>query len=209
MIASCHLDRSKQLGMRLGLKVAASLLHCSIAKREQQVAGQRSLTWPFAVQPTDRFKASGCTPGSGCRCSQYCFDDLASCMPASEGQLHVHVQVLDAADLTKGPIARILLRHHVPHGLHGYYSDAYFGPSSTGSEEAPPEEAAPPLAGSPGPQLHNNAQVPAWCLQSAHGLMVVGISSWHYNGGAGGHDGASRAEHALAGVRSYLTGPVY
>src|SRR5579875_3489360 len=71
-----------------------------------------------------------------------------------------HTQVLDAADLAKGPVARIPLRHHVPHGLHGYYSEAYFGPSSINAEEAPREEPAPPpAAGSPGQQLHNNAQV--------------------------------------------------
>ncbi len=38
------------------------------------------------------------------------------------------VQVLDAADFSKGPITRIWLRHHVPHGLHGFYTEQYFGP---------------------------------------------------------------------------------
>jgi all-trans-8'-apo-beta-carotenal 15,15'-oxygenase len=37
---------------------------------------------------------------------------------------------MDAADFTKGPIARIYLRHHVPHGLHGAYSDTYYGPAN-------------------------------------------------------------------------------
>ncbi|KAK9823367.1 hypothetical protein WJX72_002263 [[Myrmecia] bisecta] len=36
--------------------------------------------------------------------------------------------VLDASDFNKGPIARIWLQHKVPHGLHGYFSDLYFGP---------------------------------------------------------------------------------
>lgn len=38
------------------------------------------------------------------------------------------VQVLDAANFTKGPLARIHLSHHIPHGLHGMYSEKYYGP---------------------------------------------------------------------------------
>ena len=40
----------------------------------------------------------------------------------------VLAQVLDAADFSKGPLARLWLKHHVPHGLHGFYSEQYFGP---------------------------------------------------------------------------------
>ncbi|KAK9837122.1 hypothetical protein WJX81_004609 [Elliptochloris bilobata] len=36
--------------------------------------------------------------------------------------------VLDAADFSKGPVARLWLKHHVPHGLHGFYSEQYYGP---------------------------------------------------------------------------------
>ena len=39
-------------------------------------------------------------------------------------------QVLDAADFSKGPVATVWLKHHVPHGLHGFYADAYFGPQA-------------------------------------------------------------------------------
>lgn len=39
------------------------------------------------------------------------------------------VQILDAADFSKGPVAKIWLQHHVPHGLHGFFSPKYFGPS--------------------------------------------------------------------------------
>ena len=39
-----------------------------------------------------------------------------------------HVQILDASNFTKGPLARLWLTHHVPHGLHGCYSERYFGP---------------------------------------------------------------------------------
>ena len=41
---------------------------------------------------------------------------------------HVMSQVLDAADIAKGPLARIWLKHHVPHGLHGCFSSTYYGP---------------------------------------------------------------------------------
>ncbi|KAL3146000.1 hypothetical protein ABBQ38_015360 [Trebouxia sp. C0009 RCD-2024] len=37
--------------------------------------------------------------------------------------------ILDAADFSKGPVAKIWLEHHVPHGLHGFFSPKYFGPS--------------------------------------------------------------------------------
>ena len=38
------------------------------------------------------------------------------------------LQVMDAKDFSKGPLARIHLSHHVPHGLHGFYSDTFYGP---------------------------------------------------------------------------------
>lgn len=62
-------------------------------------------------------------------------------------------QILDAADIAKGPIARVHLTHHVPHGLHGSYSETYFGPSSAGDAEEPD------LAAVSEGQLRNNAQV--------------------------------------------------
>jgi len=34
--------------------------------------------------------------------------------------------ILDARDLTPGPIARLHLRHHVPYGLHGSFTPKYF-----------------------------------------------------------------------------------
>eukprot|EP00884_Botryococcus_braunii_P008784 jgi/Botrbrau1/17907/Bobra.50_1s0008.1 len=37
--------------------------------------------------------------------------------------------VLDAKDFNKGPLARIWLKHHVPHGLHGQFTPSYFGPN--------------------------------------------------------------------------------
>jgi carotenoid cleavage dioxygenase-like enzyme len=40
------------------------------------------------------------------------------------------LQVLDAADFNKGPLAKLWLKHHVPHGLHGFFSPTYYGPSS-------------------------------------------------------------------------------
>lgn len=40
------------------------------------------------------------------------------------------MQVLDAADFSKGPVATLWLKHHVPHGLHGFYSEGYFGPQA-------------------------------------------------------------------------------
>ena len=39
-------------------------------------------------------------------------------------------QVLDASNFSKGPVAKLWLNHHVPHGLHGFFSPKYFGPES-------------------------------------------------------------------------------
>ena len=39
-----------------------------------------------------------------------------------------HVQIMDASDFSKGPVARLWLNDHVPHGLHGCYSERYYGP---------------------------------------------------------------------------------
>jgi len=38
------------------------------------------------------------------------------------------VVVLDAQNLAAGPVAKIHLPHHIPPGLHGSWSDSYFGP---------------------------------------------------------------------------------
>lgn len=40
------------------------------------------------------------------------------------------VVILDARDLTSGPVARLQLKHHVPYGLHGSFTPEYFGPSA-------------------------------------------------------------------------------
>ena len=42
----------------------------------------------------------------------------------------MYIQVLDAADFSKGPVAKLWLNHHVPHGLHGFFSPKYYGPST-------------------------------------------------------------------------------
>jgi all-trans-8'-apo-beta-carotenal 15,15'-oxygenase len=36
--------------------------------------------------------------------------------------------ILDARDLNKEPVARLHLKHHIPHGLHGSFTPEYFGP---------------------------------------------------------------------------------
>lgn len=36
--------------------------------------------------------------------------------------------ILDARKLDRGPIARLRLDHHIPHGLHGTFTSAYLGP---------------------------------------------------------------------------------
>lgn len=38
------------------------------------------------------------------------------------------VVILGASDLAAAPVARLLLRHHVPYGLHGSFVAQYFGP---------------------------------------------------------------------------------
>ena len=40
------------------------------------------------------------------------------------------MHVMDAKNFSKGPLARIHLSHHVPHGLHGFYSDTFYGPQA-------------------------------------------------------------------------------
>ena len=42
---------------------------------------------------------------------------LAMVFDASRGASSL--AILDASDVSKGPVARVWLRHHVPHGLHG------------------------------------------------------------------------------------------
>lgn len=39
--------------------------------------------------------------------------------------------ILDARDLNRGAIARLSLKHHIPYGLHGNFTSAYFGPDSS------------------------------------------------------------------------------
>ena len=48
--------------------------------------------------------------------------------PITAFSLSLGVQIMDASDFNKGPIAKVWLTHHVPHGLHGCYSNYYFGP---------------------------------------------------------------------------------
>jgi all-trans-8'-apo-beta-carotenal 15,15'-oxygenase len=36
--------------------------------------------------------------------------------------------ILDARDLERGPLARLWLDHHLPHGLHGTFTSSYYGP---------------------------------------------------------------------------------
>ena len=38
--------------------------------------------------------------------------------------------IFDAKDITTGPIAKLNLKHHVPYGLHGSFTSAYFGPET-------------------------------------------------------------------------------
>jgi all-trans-8'-apo-beta-carotenal 15,15'-oxygenase len=47
------------------------------------------------------------------------------------------IVILDAKDLTKKPVARLHLSHHVPYGLHGNFTATYFDPeaSSLGGEK--------------------------------------------------------------------------
>lgn len=38
--------------------------------------------------------------------------------------------ILDAADLARGPVARLHLKQHIPHSFHGYFTSDYFGPAA-------------------------------------------------------------------------------
>lgn len=44
------------------------------------------------------------------------------------GRHESELVILDARDLGRGPVARLPLGHHVPHGLHGAWTSAYLGP---------------------------------------------------------------------------------
>lgn len=35
-------------------------------------------------------------------------------------------QIMDARDFSKGPVCRLWLQHHVPHGLHGFFTEQQF-----------------------------------------------------------------------------------
>ncbi|MBE9078827.1 carotenoid oxygenase family protein [Romeria aff. gracilis LEGE 07310] len=39
--------------------------------------------------------------------------------------------IFDARDITPGPVTRLLLKHHIPYGLHGSYTPDYFGPAAS------------------------------------------------------------------------------
>jgi len=41
--------------------------------------------------------------------------------------------IFDAEDIQPGPLARLLLSHHVPYGLHGSFTPHYFGPAVAGT----------------------------------------------------------------------------
>lgn len=45
------------------------------------------------------------------------------------GEHHrTELAIFDAKDITTGPVAKLNLKHHVPYGLHGSFTSAYFGP---------------------------------------------------------------------------------
>jgi len=53
------------------------------------------------------------------------------CTLPGQGIMLIDVlQILDASNFSKGPVAKLWLKHHVPHGLHGFFSPKYFGPES-------------------------------------------------------------------------------
>lgn len=48
-----------------------------------------------------------------------------------DGEQHrSSVVILDARDLAQGPIARLQMKHHLPHGFHGCFVPDYFGPEA-------------------------------------------------------------------------------
>jgi all-trans-8'-apo-beta-carotenal 15,15'-oxygenase len=85
----------------------------------------------FAPRPRDAEGAAAVTPDAG--------DPLAnSAADEDDGWLLTLVYdaarhaselvILDARDLGRGPVARLPLGHHIPHGLHGTWTSAYLGP---------------------------------------------------------------------------------
>ena len=61
-------------------------------------------------------------------CAIYSFFFLT--LPGQVITVIVVLQILDASNFSKGPVAKLWLKHHVPHGLHGFFSPKYFGPES-------------------------------------------------------------------------------
>ncbi len=60
-------------------------------------------------------------------CNTFCM----LCTLPGQGIMLIDVlQILDASNFSKGPVAKLWLKHHVPHGLHGFFSPKYFGPES-------------------------------------------------------------------------------
>ncbi|MEM6450863.1 MAG: carotenoid oxygenase family protein [Cyanobacteria bacterium P01_D01_bin.105] len=43
-------------------------------------------------------------------------------------QNRTEIAIFEAQDITAGPVAKLNLKHHVPYGLHGSFTPAYFGP---------------------------------------------------------------------------------
>jgi all-trans-8'-apo-beta-carotenal 15,15'-oxygenase len=49
-----------------------------------------------------------------------------------DAERHANELVIhDAADIEGGPLARLRLRHHIPHGLHGSFTSRYYGAEET------------------------------------------------------------------------------
>jgi len=46
---------------------------------------------------------------------------------------HTDIVIFDAQDISQGPIATLVLGHHVPFGLHGSWSPGFYSQRSVGA----------------------------------------------------------------------------
>ncbi|EIE20486.1 carotenoid oxygenase [Coccomyxa subellipsoidea C-169] len=109
------------------------------ASQVADIPGEAGPPQVFVRFDTQTGKSQSWSPGPRCFCEELIFvpgpagaakeDDGVLLGMVFDGETQrSSLVVMDASDFTKGPLARIHLSHHLPHGLHGAYSDNYYGP---------------------------------------------------------------------------------
>lgn len=55
-------------------------------------------------------------------------DGWVLCLTYNAARQCSDVIIVNGQNISAGPIARLKLHHHVPYGLHGSFTETYFGP---------------------------------------------------------------------------------